>query len=847
MEAAVLTRKRILSLVTLTTIFMTAALTAVLSSSAFTDGSAGAVGVGHQRRPAAAPGPSGWGGLLGFGLGFHAMPGLGSFPVAPGLSGSESGHGVGASLVGSTPVGQIPGVAVENPATDTIYVANGYNPNGPIYGGDTVSVIDTRHCNAGDISKCRGPWPTITVGDQPSGIAIDQATDTVYVSNYADNTVSVFNGATCDAMNHAGCAQTPATVPVGIGPVQIAADAANHTVYVATFGTNGTGNTDLSMIDSATCNATNLAGCPHSAPPTVNVGAAPQSIEIDRGSHTVYVSTFGLLNGWTVFDTNTCNANDQAGCSELGYITGDPSGPFSAQVDTANDTLYTANYDNTVSAYPLADCNARDLAGCASLPSGTVTPFPLTSFEHSLWVAVDQQNHSVYVAYQKDDALLVIDANACNGTHPGGCSTLAPPEIHTGSDPESVLLDSETQTLYTANTVGSDVSVINASACSAVTTIGCRHPVASIALAAAAGLATDPAVNTTYVTNGTDSVSMIDTSRCNAYDQAGCAGTLPAVSVGAYPDAVAVNPATHTVYVADAGAGSTGTITAFNDLTCNAEVQSGCAKLGTLQVPNGNPVGVAINPLNDTLYVATLTSDDGPNLISVFNGATCNALTTTGCGQSPANAPTGFDGDGAGTSEAVAVNPVTNTIYATNVDESGDTPEHSVYEIDGPTCDAANTTGCGNTPDTISVGTDPVYGDANPNGVVVDSATDTIYVADIYNGEGPGKVSVINGAICDSLNHSGCGQTPSVAPAGFGAVELALDPTTNQVYTTNIEDTSVTTIDGSSCDGTHPGGCAHAVTQPAVGDYPSNIAVDPAVATAYVQTIEGVSLLPLDR
>ena len=92
--------------------------------------------------------------------------------------------GFGSALVGSAPVGQGPSLLAVDPATHTIYVANGENNNGPNAGGDTVSVIDARHCNASDVSRCRGPWPTITVGDGmnddlPSGIAIDEQTDTV--------------------------------------------------------------------------------------------------------------------------------------------------------------------------------------------------------------------------------------------------------------------------------------------------------------------------------------------------------------------------------------------------------------------------------------------------------------------------------------------------------------------------------------------------------------------------------------------------------------------------------------------------------------------------------------------
>ena len=94
-------------------------------------------------------------------------------------------------------------------------------------------------------------------------------TDTVYVANSGNSTVSVFNGATCNGHNTSGCGQTPATVPVGSIPLGIFADPANDTVYIPNAG-----ETDVSMIDSATCNATDLAACPTSAPPTVDCRSA---------------------------------------------------------------------------------------------------------------------------------------------------------------------------------------------------------------------------------------------------------------------------------------------------------------------------------------------------------------------------------------------------------------------------------------------------------------------------------------------------------------------------------------------------------------------------------------------
>jgi hypothetical protein len=235
----------------------------------------------------------------------------------------------------------------------------------------------------------------------------------------------------------------------------------------------------------------------------------------------------------------------------------------------------------------------------------------------------------------------------------------------------------------------------------------------------------------------------------------------------------------------------------------------------------------------------------------VFNGATCNAGNTAGCGQTPATVAVGNSGDAAGNSILnLAIDQATNTIYASNSYDTGffSPPPYlgnTVYVIDGPTCDAGDTTGCGDPPATISLGSDPRFGQPSPFAIAVDAATDTVYTANIFDGEGAGTVSVIDGATCNALTTSGCDQAPASAPAGFGAASIAVDPTTNRVYATNIEDTSVTTINGSSCNGTNPTGCDHTVTRAIVGDYPGAIAVDPAVGTAYVADIEGVSVMPL--
>jgi YVTN family beta-propeller protein len=756
--------------------------------------------------------------------------------------GARLRYGFGTALVGTAPVGHGPSLLAVDPATHTIYAANGNNNNGPSAGGDTVSVIDSRRCDARNVSRCKGPWPTIVVGnrtvrDLPSGIAIDQRTDTVYVTNVGDDTVSVVNGATCNAIDARGCRQRPREVRVGLGPLEAFADSANHTVYITNLG-NGAGNsTTVSMINSARCNATHLGECPTRRAPTVNVKAVPMAIDVDEATHSAYVTTLGQgpQNGWAVFDTRTCNATLQSGCHRIGKLTGDLAGPNDGQVDPANDTLYTANYDNTISVYNLHRCSASDLGGCAGDKPGIVS-FPVSGFDHDLYVAVDVPLDSVYVTFQNDDALVIIDTRVCNGGHLRRCATLHPPTIHTGADPEGVVLDARTQTVYTANEVAGDVSVINARRCNVLTTVGCRHPAPDVAVSGPSLPVVDQAVHTVYVPSGTNDLTMIDTSHCSAGHHQGCSRGPRRAIVGQFPQAAAVDHATGTVYVANFGGGSSGTLTVINAATCNASVTKGCTSAETIPVAAGNPDDIVVNAATDTVYVGVMTSS-GPNVIAVFDGATCNAEHTTGCGQAPSLLRVADSGGGDSTI-TVAINPLTNTVYATNVIYSSQ-DAHSVYVINGATCDAETASDCSQVPATIRVGEDP-------RGLVVDSRTDTVYVVNHVQGDDLGSVSVINGATCDGVNVSGCGQRPRTIAGGQGAINVALDPAIDSIYVTNLQDTSVSVFKISQCTGRDGRGCGHVPAELAVGNYPFGIAVDSAIGSAYVTNGDNtVSVVPL--
>ena len=201
----------------------------------------------------------------------------------------------------SIKVGKQPIAIAVDPFTDTVYVAN--------FDDNSVSAIS--RLNNTEVGR-------IAVGDRPNAISVDPFTFKIYVANYGDNSVSVING-----LNNTEISR----IKVGDIPNGIFFDPNRHTLYVANYGDNsvsvinGLNNTEISRI---------------------KVGDRPSAIGFDQNTSKLYVANFND-NSVPVINATHYN-NTEIGRIAVGH------GPSAIGVDPYTHTLYVANFnDNSVS------------------------------------------------------------------------------------------------------------------------------------------------------------------------------------------------------------------------------------------------------------------------------------------------------------------------------------------------------------------------------------------------------------------------------------------------------------------------------------------------------------------
>src|SRR4051812_46749447 len=193
--------------------------------------------------------------------------------------------------VRAVPAGKGANWVTFDPLTRTLYVPNFFD--------DTITVIDADR---------GGPVATVPTGKGPGALALDPRTRTLYGVNLDGGTVAAYDAATCNARVTSGCAGARATAPVGGVPIGLAVDQVTDTVYVT-----GDGADTMALLDGTTCNRATSSGCAVVARAPTGPVALPFA---DQSTRTIYVPGAGAdASQVLVVNAGTCSARATAGCA----------------------------------------------------------------------------------------------------------------------------------------------------------------------------------------------------------------------------------------------------------------------------------------------------------------------------------------------------------------------------------------------------------------------------------------------------------------------------------------------------------------------------------------------------
>jgi YVTN family beta-propeller protein len=303
-------------------------------------------------------------------------------------------------------------------------------------------------------------------------------------------------------------------------------------------------------------------------------------------------------------------------------------------------------------------------------------------------------------------------------------------------------------------------------------------------------VAVDSSTGAVYVTNsGNGSVSFLSNG---GYDATPTLRQTISIGIGINPDAVAVDPTTHNVYVAN---GAHATPDAGGDNSISVINMSGYVPLTGTVTANiavaTNPDAVAVDPTTHTLYVASAYA--GVGTVSVIDEATNTVLLEIGVGPDPvaiAVDPTShqvYVADRSdGTVREIYENREAYIIYhvGTGLDAVAADPTGRRFYVAGSTSSAG--LGLAAQLSVIDEATEPVVNNGMQmvgvlSSVAVDPSTENVYVTNDYDG----TVSVFDGS-----GHS----LGLLSPVGKNPSAVAADPVTHNAYVANTGSNTVSVI-----------------------------------------------------
>ncbi len=417
--------------------------------------------------------------------------------------------------------------------------------------------------------------------------------------------------------------------------------------------------------------------------------------------------------------------------------------------------------------------------------------------------------------------------------------------VQTGANPAAVsaiAVNPVTNKVYAANEVDGTVTIIDGATNSTSTVSAGGEPFA---------MAVDPILNQIYVGTRT-SVTVIN----------GANNAITSVPLTSLVNDIAVNIATHNVYIAHCDGDGTGTDSHLSILdgatlqvsvvtvagrSCNDRVavnavtnrayfaNQDSAKPAVIVIngtsdqpvviplsrgPSGAelPFALAVNPVTGKIYVG-----GSHGTVTIIDEATTTTSTLT-----------------AGvTADSLAVNPVTNQIYVP--DELGNV----LAVIDGLTLAVTTLTDTG-TPREVAINpvTNKVYVAGDARSVAMDGATNK--TTSVQTGLSPAAVAVNavtgNAYVANSNSASvtvidrANGSAQFTVPTGTNPVAVGVNAATNKIYVANKDSQNVTVIDGVT----------NTTATVAAGTSPVAVAVNSSTNLIYIANQGSASVTVID-
>jgi DNA-binding beta-propeller fold protein YncE len=247
---------------------------------------------------------------------------------------------------------------------------------------------------------------------------------------------------------------------------------------------------------------------------------------------------------------------------------------------------------------------------------------------------------------------------------------------------------------------------------------------------------------------------------------------------------------------------------------CNRSQTSGCGAAPAHVTTLAGPVWPTVDEVTNTIYVPEQGPEDAfppGNTVAVIDGSRCSASVISGCGQPPARAT-------AGSGAAVAyVDPRTRTLYVENAEDL------NVSVFDAATCNARDTSGCGQAQATVRVGNDP------SSSLVVDQPSRTLFVVNT----GSDTISAVDARDCRAGDVSGCSRADLTIRTGGVPFWVELDAQTQTLYVPEHLDEDIAAFDVGSCNARQRSGCRDEAPIAAIPDGVWAVAADPGTHTLY--------------